>query len=411
MASSNDRKISQLPVATSIEDTTNFIVVSGISTTPINQRISAETLFGGVPVSLVVGQEYDGRTVIFNATDDPTHRFVFAHETGNVTMGNQLSVANNVSVGGNLTVAGTTTFTNPIFTNLTVGGTSSFNGNTSFTELVDFSEAVTLAQNLTVAGITSISNNVTISGNTTISGTTSTQSLNSTNITASNVTASANVAAVNVNTTNINASGAGNFSTVDASSYIRAIGNVFGQVGVFNSIQVTAPSLFSAKVTQSSLEVQNNAQVDSLTVDTDGTVAGDFDITGDATANNIVLQNEVHTDVLRANNTFVVDANVTNLVVGTFSTGTIQATTINSVTENLTNLNASSLVATDDLTANTIDTVEISFDKAVATMRYALPSAVTSANGEMYFLKNGPIYYLAIKTPDGWKGAALSNIV
>ena len=106
MASANDRKISQLPVASATEDTTNFIVVSGISTTPVNERITTQTLFNNVPVSLVVGQEFAGKNVIFNATDDPTHRFTFTHETGDVDMGSNASIAKNLNIGGNLVVDG-----------------------------------------------------------------------------------------------------------------------------------------------------------------------------------------------------------------------------------------------------------------------------------------------------------------
>ena len=102
MASANDRKISQLPVSSATEDTTNFIVVSGISTTPVNERITTQTLFNNVPVSLVVGQEFAGKNVIFNATDDPTHRFTFTHQTGDVEMGSNASITKNLNSCGKL---------------------------------------------------------------------------------------------------------------------------------------------------------------------------------------------------------------------------------------------------------------------------------------------------------------------
>ena len=84
-----------------------------------------QNLFANIPNSLVVGEEYAGHTVVFNASDDPTHRFVFMPDSGDVVVGHNLMVAGDVLVANNMTVGGTTTFANPIFIDLEVRGSDS----------------------------------------------------------------------------------------------------------------------------------------------------------------------------------------------------------------------------------------------------------------------------------------------
>ena len=50
MPSSNDRKISQLPLLTEIKEDTTFLVVSDVGTTPKNERMFAKTFFQQIPL-------------------------------------------------------------------------------------------------------------------------------------------------------------------------------------------------------------------------------------------------------------------------------------------------------------------------------------------------------------------------
>ena len=77
MPSSNDRKISQLPLLTELKEDTTFLVVSDVGATPKNERMHAQTLFDQIPSTLTIGQELDGKDVVFNTTLNATNRFHF----------------------------------------------------------------------------------------------------------------------------------------------------------------------------------------------------------------------------------------------------------------------------------------------------------------------------------------------
>jgi len=124
MPSSNDRKISQLPLLAEIKEDTTFLVVSDVGTTPKNERMFAKTFFQQIPSSVSVGQELDGRDVTFNSTLNPTNRFHFDSLTGDVSIGHNLNVANTLSVENDLYCSGNVYFDSftPNFANLEIDG-------------------------------------------------------------------------------------------------------------------------------------------------------------------------------------------------------------------------------------------------------------------------------------------------
>ena len=124
MPSSNDRKISQLPLLTELKEDTTFLVVSDIGTTPKNERMLAQTLFDQIPSALSIGQELNGKDVTFNTTLDATNRFYFDSLTGNLSLGNDLFVANSVHIDEDLHCSGNVHFDSftPNFANLEIDG-------------------------------------------------------------------------------------------------------------------------------------------------------------------------------------------------------------------------------------------------------------------------------------------------
>lgn len=124
MPSSNDRKISQLPLLTELKEDTTFLVVSDVGTTPKNERMHAQTLFDQIPSALSIGQELNGKDVTFNTTLDATNRFYFDSLTGNLSLGNDLFVANSVHIDEDLYCSGNVHFDSftPNFANLEIDG-------------------------------------------------------------------------------------------------------------------------------------------------------------------------------------------------------------------------------------------------------------------------------------------------
>ena len=364
MASANDRKISQLPVASGTEDTTNFIVVSGIGTTPVNERITTQTLFNNVPVSLVVGQEFAGKNVIFNATDDPTHRFTFTHETGDIDMGSNASIAKNLNIGGNLVVDGTTTFANTNFIQLSVSGATTFN------DTVLFHKQIQTNDRLTAYGDGSIGGNFHVVQNTnlntlTVSGGTNLNSVSADTISLTSVVATGNITVSDLDVTDITVSGNTNVDVIEATGFIRTTANMFAQTGNFNRIAVTSPSVFSDKVNAEVFEATNDVLTRNLEVLLNPGGGG-----GNATINN-------NLDVVN----------------------TISANSAVIATETQTN----------KLISQEIETENIYFKSAKTDI--ILGSLDTAApNGTVQVYQNGVgTYFIVVKTPDGWRGTNLTT--
>tara|TARA_E500000178_G_C16980185_1_gene735385 strand:- start:99 stop:1313 length:1215 start_codon:yes stop_codon:yes gene_type:complete len=124
MPSSNDRKISQLPLLTELKEDTTFLVVSDVGTTPKNERMHAQTLFDQIPSTLTIGQELNGKDVTFNTTLDATNRLHFDSMTGNLSLGHDLHVANSVHIVQDLYCSGNVHFDSftPNFANLELSG-------------------------------------------------------------------------------------------------------------------------------------------------------------------------------------------------------------------------------------------------------------------------------------------------
>lgn len=124
MPSSNDRKISQLPLLTELKEDTTFLVVSDVGTTPKNERMHAQTLFDQIPSNLTIGQELNGKDVTFNTTLDATNRFYFNSLSGDLTLGHDLFVANSVHIEEDLHCSGNVHFDSftPNFANLEIDG-------------------------------------------------------------------------------------------------------------------------------------------------------------------------------------------------------------------------------------------------------------------------------------------------
>ena len=120
MASFKDRRISDLPLALSLEEGSAFLIVNGIDGRPYNQRINTKVLFNNIPVPLIVGSELSGRDVTFHASNNPKHNFSFSQETGDVVLGHDALVSNNLIVNGSLRVAGTTIINNVDFDRISV---------------------------------------------------------------------------------------------------------------------------------------------------------------------------------------------------------------------------------------------------------------------------------------------------
>lgn len=361
MASANDRKISQLPVASATEDTTNFIVVSGISTTPVNERITTQTLFNNVPVSLVVGQEFAGKNVIFNATDDPTHRFTFTHETGDIDMGSNATVAKNLNVGGDLVVDGTTTFANTNFIQLSVSGATTFNDTVVFHKQIQTNDRLTVANDGSIGGNFLVTQNTNLN-TLTVAGGTNLNNVIANNISLASITATNDIMVQDLNVTDITVSGNTNVDVVEATGLIRTTENLHAQVGVFDALSIKSHSVFHDKVTAPELESDtiintNNLQTQTATVKEDLIVQDSLTV-----ANNVTVTNDVQADKVSATE-------------GTF---------------------------TELIFKNP------QFTEFVQTGNLPAPSSVPVGSVRLY-VKSGA-NFLMINTPTGWQGIALVNV-
>ena len=307
MASANDRKISQLPVAGVTEDTTNFIVVSGIGTTPVNERITTQTLFNNVPVSLVVGQEFAGKNVIFNATDDPTNRFTFTHDNGDVSIGSNAAVNKNLTVGGDLVVSGTTTFANTNFIQLSVSGATTFNDTVVFHKQIQTNDRLTVSNDGSIGGNFYVTQNTNLN-TLTVGGGTNLNNVSANTISLDSIVATNNITVSDLDVTDVTVSGNSNFDTIEATGFIRTTAHMFASIGNFNRVSVSAPSVFSDRVNVDILEATNDVIAKNLQIlqapgggGGNATIDNNLTVVNNITANTAAFTTDVQTNKLVSN--------------------------------------------------------------------------------------------------------------
>jgi len=400
MASSNDRKISQLPFQTTLSDDTNFLVVNGISTTPRNERINTGTLFNEIPVNVSVGSALNGRDVVFNSTPSSTNFFKFEAATGDVTLGHDLTIANDVNIGGDLNVTGIATFNNPVLVNLDLPGNLNVNGAVTFQSTLSTGSAATL-DSLTVANNTTLSSALNVAGISTFSANT-----NHTNVIAAyaKVTNSdlTNITSTQIDTADLSISNDLNIAgNVIANGYIRAIGNVFGNVADFSELHLSANGQIDDTLTANNVIV--NVSLSTPSFSTISFTSQDVHVTNNA-------------------NTHTLDASVANLVSITNtllnSTDILVSNTLNSLNATIGNLTAtvgnittltSSLVTSYDInSSNSISTVtnistETITDQVSFKVYNVLPSYASFTPGTVIMYDDGTYMHLEVATSAGWK--------
>jgi len=405
MASSNDRKISQLPVQSAIADDTNFLVVSGISTTPRNERINTGVLFNEIPVKLVVGQELNGRDVIFNSTTSSTNRFYFEGLTGDVTLGHDLTVSNDVNITGDLNVTGIATFNNPVLVNLDLPGNLNVNGAVTFQSTLSTSGAVT-ADSLTVANNVILNDTLSVNGLTSFMANTHHINViaNYAHVTNSDLT---NINSSSIDTTNLNVSNDLNIAgNVIANGYIQATGNMFADVGDFQQLQVDGNGQVDGTLTANNVTVTTNLNTPTFTTTT--LTSQDLTITNNATVENLTANVNTLTtatigllhgvDVFISNTITSVNASINNLTANTGDITTVNATDVNS---------------TDIVSANSVSSaISVSTKATTDSLKFKVytvePSHTLFEEGEFILYYNGTSYRLQMATSAGWVGEFLS---
>lgn len=401
MASSNDRKISQLPLKATIADDTNFLIVSDISTTPKNERINTGILFTEIPVQVSVGSPLNGRNVIFNSTASSTNRFYFEGLTGDVSLGHNLNVANDVDITGDLNVTGTATLTNPLLLNLDLPGNLNANGAVTFQNTTSVTGQTTL-NDVTVLGDSSFSGLVNISGASTFTANTNHTNINASyaNILNSDLT---NVTASKIDTTDLNVVNdlllSGN---IVANGYIRAIGNVFGNVGNFNELYLSANGFVNNTLTSNNIVVTNNLSTPAFT-------------TVNFNTQNITVSANLDSDDIQSNT-----ANITSITSSLLnSTDAIIANTLTTLnldaykvtadfvdSDVLTSLNATitHTINSTNTISKVVSTEEVLFSK-IYTVR---PSYSLYPLGTIIIHDDGVQSNLLIATSSGWREVALT---
>ena len=305
---SNDRKISQLPVAPKTEPDTNFLVVTGINTSPNNERISMQNLFANIPNSLVVGEEYSGHTVVFNASDDPTHRFVFMPDSGDVVVGHNLMVAGDVLVANNMTVGGTTTFANPIFIDLEIRGSILSKGTATFEENIETRKSVIIDRDLTVGLDAQINNNLNVDGGLVVADDTSLQAVTAKSIDVFEAANAVSMSANTISTIDLNSTGQTNVHNLHSSGFIQTLGNIIGRVAKLDALEIQDPSIFHDTVDFKSIQVNGNITTNgNQTITGNFGVAGtgsfnlaettDLDVTNNATIENLEVKSKLMTSI------------------------------------------------------------------------------------------------------------------
>lgn len=404
MASSNDRKISQLPVQSAIADDTNFLIVSGISTTPKNERINTSVLFNEIPVNLIVGAELNGRDVVFNSTTSSTNRFYFEGLTGDVTLGHDLTVSNDVNITGDLNVTGIATFNNPVLVNLDLPGNLNVNGTASFQSTLSTLGLASLDGLL-------IANNSTLNGMLTVNGeSTFTANTNHTNVIANYIKGTTsdltNINSSLIDTTDLSVANDLNISgNVLANGYMQAVGNIFANVGDFQQLQVYGNGQVDGTLTANNVTVTTNLNTPTFTTTT--ITSQDINITNNATVENLTANVNTLTtatigllqgvDAFLANTLTAVNADVTNLT---------------AVNGNIATINSNVITATDIYSSNNFHGNTISTKAETNSLKLKVytvePSHTLFEDGEFILYYNGTSYRLQMATSTGWVGEFLS---
>lgn len=406
MASSNDRKISQLPFQPVLADDTNFLIVNGITTTPRNERINTGVLFNEIPVPVSVGTPVNGRDVTFNSTSSPTNRFYFEAATGDLSLGHNLEVENDVTISGGLTVTGTATFTNPVLVNLTLPGDLTVNGISHFkstltTDTVANLESLNVTNNTTLNGPLTVNDDSIFNSNT--------QHTNIiTNYLESQTSLLTDAQVTNLDVLNLNVANDLNIDgNIIANGFFRAIGNIFGYVGSFQEISVTANTSIGDTLTADNVVVNQSLTAPNFSTNsfTSQNILASVNI-------NAVTFDSPLANVTTLNNTLFngIDAFISNTVHAT----NLESTNLTSVVGDFTTINSTDINATDVVTSNSVQTVSVISDALNSdTLRLkvytgAKPSYALFPVGTMIVYDNGTYPTLQIVTSSGWLAASFT---
>ena len=239
MPSSNDRKISQLPLLTELKEDTTFLVVSDVGSTPKNERMHAQTLFDQIPSTLTIGQELDGKDVIFNTTLNATNRFHFDSLTGDLNLGHDLNVANSVSITQDLYCSGNVHFDSftPNFANLEIDGDFLCGGNLAVGNTITVLQDADLQNDLFVRNDAHIQNNLYVTELASIDKLHNNmfEGLNA-NLTYASIASIAtnSITAKTSYTEKLNVE-----TSITSNGYISIIGNINGNIASFAGLNVT----------------------------------------------------------------------------------------------------------------------------------------------------------------------------
>jgi len=300
MASFKDRRISDLPLALSLEEGSAFLIVNGIDGRPYNQRIDTKGLFNNIPVPLVVGSELSGRDVTFHASNNPKHNFSFSQETGDVVLGHDALVSNNLIVNGSLRVAGTTIINNVDFDRISVNeefiskGESLFTGVTRFLRMVEVANELGVTKNLTVSRSANIDEDLTVAGVTTLEDLVANNATFNGNINYNSITTNS------IHTTDLTSTGLAAFNKVSIDGNI-SVGTIFADVGVIDTIQVKLPSEFYAHVGVQSLKVRSHTETDTLDVHRNQRIFGSLEVGDEIRTGRLVSNSSRLGDIIVGN--------------------------------------------------------------------------------------------------------------
>ena len=399
MASSNDRKISQLNYQSTLSDDSNFLIVNGITTTPRNERISTIDLFKEIPTAISVGSALNGRDVTFNSTPS-AKQFYFEAATGDVTVGHDLTVSNDVNVTGDLNVTGIATFNNPVLVNLDLPGNLNVNGTVDFQTTLATAGLATL-ESLTVTNATTLSSTLNVAGISTFTANT-----NHTNVFASYLNSTnsdlTNITATQIDTTDITVANDLNIAgNVIANGYIQAIGNIFGNVGNFNELHLTANGKIDDTLTANNVIVNLSLTTPSFT-------------TISFTSQDIVATNNTTTKTLDANVANLTSSTITllnatdALVSNTLTSLNLNATNLTVTTGSITNLTSSLINATDVITSNSVSTVtSVSTENRTNQLKFnvytSIPSYSSFDVGTIILYDDATYMRLLVATSTGWQ--------
>ena len=345
MPSSNDRKISQLPLLTELKEDTIFLVVSDVGATPKNERMLAQTLFDQIPSTLTIGQELNGKDVTFNTTLDATNRLHFDSMTGNLSLGHDLHVANSVHIVQDLYCSGNVHFDSftPNFANLELSGDFLCGNDAAVGNNLTVLQDTDLQADVFIRGDLHVANNVYV---------TELASLDKIKnnyfegllINASSATISTSVITNYIETQRAKTDLLEVETSISSNGYISIVGNITASVGNFYAMNIandiTIQGLVSAKsitatnqintpYLNASTEVYSNrllSPIGNITSVTSTTTTSNSFFGDIITTANVVSQH-VDTKHLKANT-----VDIEYFSSGHFAANVIQANTVNTVT-------------------------------------------------------------------------------